>query len=253
MEQTGSVAMSAQRSSQFRYMVISLEREPERLANFRARNDQTNVAIEHFKAIDGAKLTTVDATILAKGAFNTPGAIGNAMSHLTLWKECVSSDTNLVILEDDAYLRHDLSYQLHNICERCDSNLIMLGCNMDTTIELNISPGIDLGARFSVRYPSAKHLDAFAKMTEPVALCRLGIALGLGGYAVTPKGAALLTEKCFPLDNRLVYMTPENRSFPAYGLDCMMIAAYPAMRAYLCLPPLVMTPNDHATSQVQRR
>jgi hypothetical protein len=126
LEQDGSVAMPRQASLQFRYMVISLEHQPERLVNFRARNDQTNVAIEHFKAIDGAKLTTVDPTILAKGAlFYTPGAIGNAMSHLALWKECVSSDTNLVVFEDDARLRHDLSRQLHNICERCDWDLII--------------------------------------------------------------------------------------------------------------------------------
>jgi GR25 family glycosyltransferase involved in LPS biosynthesis len=249
----GAFAMSAQTSPKFRYTVINLEREPGRLANFLARNDQTKIPIEHFKAIDGAKLTSIDATILTRGAFYTLGATGNAMSHLALWKECVSSDTNFVIFEDDAHIRHDLSCQLHNICEHCDWDLIMLGYNMNTTIELNISPDIDLAARFSVRFPSIKHLDAFVKMTEPIALCRLRLAFGLGGYAVTPKGAALLTEKCFPLDNHPIYLSNENRSVPAFGLDCMMIAVYPTMRAYLCLPPLVMTPNDRATSQVQRR
>jgi len=245
--------MSAQTSRQFRYVVISLERESKRLKNFRARNNRVKVAIEHFKAIDGAKLTTIDATMLARGTIYTPGAIGVAMSHLALWKECISSDTNFVIFEDDAHLRYDLSNHLHDICERCDWDLIMLGCNMNTTIELNILPDIDLAARFSVRFPSVKHLNAFVKMTEPVALFRLRLAFGLGGYAVTPKGAALLTEKCFPLDNRPIYLRNENRSIPAFGLDCMMIPAYPTMRAYLCLPPLVMTPNDPATSQVQRR
>ena len=199
--------MSPQASQQFRYIVISLEREPERLANFHARNGQTNVAIEHFKAIDGAKLRTVNATILANGtSFYTPGAIGVAMSHLALWHECVSSDQNLVNLEDDAHLRHDLSCQLHNICQRYDWDLILLGCNMNTRIELNISPEIDLAARFSVHDPSPKHLNAFTKMTEPVALCRLRLAFGTGGYAVTPKGAALLTKKCFPLNNRAIYV-----------------------------------------------
>jgi hypothetical protein len=121
---------------------------------------------------------------------------------------------------------------------------------MNTTIELNISPDIDLAARFSVRFPSAKHLGVFAKMTEPVALCRLRLAFGTAGYAVTPKGAALLTEKCFPLDNRPIQVRIEKRSIRAFSLDSMMTDVYPTMRAYLCLPPLVMTPNDPATSQV---
>ncbi len=246
--------MSHQVSPQFRYIVISLEREPERLANFRARNDQTNVAFEHFKAIDGVRLTSVDETILAKGvSLYTPGAIGTAISHRALWDKCVSNNTNLVILEDDAHLRHDLSRELHYICQRYDWDLILLGCNMNTRIELNISAGIDLAARFSIPYPTPKHLNAFAKVTEPVGLFRLRQAFGIGGYAVTPRGAALLREKCFPLDNRPIYVGLQNRSFPAYGLDCMMVDAYPTLRSYLCFPPLVMTPNDRATSQVQQR
>ncbi len=51
------------------------------------------------------------------------------------------------------------------------------------------------------------------------------------------------------MDNRPVYIEPENRSFPAYSIDCMMITAYPQMDAFICFPPLVMTPNDQATSQ----
>ena len=237
-----------------RYVVINLEREPQRLADFHARNEQTKLAIDHFQAVDGAKLTAIDTTILAPGAsYYSPPMVATAMSHLALWKECASSDMIFVVFEDDVHLRRDLGSQLHKLCGSGDWDLVLLGCNMDTTIELNLSPDIDLAGRFSVRYPSVNQLDAFAATTEPVAPCRLRVAFGTSAYAVTPKGAALLIEKCFPLDNRVIHLKNENRSVPAHGIDCMMIAAYPALHAYLCLPPLAMTPNNRAISQVQRR
>lgn len=51
------------------------------------------------------------------------------------------------------------------------------------------------------------------------------------------------------MDNRPVYIDVENRSFAAYSIDCMMVSAYPSIGAFMCFPPLVMTPNDQTTSQ----
>jgi glycosyl transferase, family 25 len=241
--------------SEFDCFVISLEDESKRLAQFRARNKPTEIVINHFKAVDGSKLENIGdmRSILGEGAHNwTRGSVGCAMSHLALWKECVSRKRKFVIFEDDAYLRYDFSSQLQGLFERYkDWDLILLGYNTNTIIELGISPGINFAGQFSVPFPNSVHLNEFVRVTDPVALLRLKIAFGLCGYVVTPKGAKLLIEKCLPLDTRAIYIPPESRSIYANGIDVMMVSVYSDMRAYLSCPPLVMTPNDPKTSQIR--
>ena len=54
------------------------------------------------------------------------------------------------------------------------------------------------------------------------------------------------------MDNRPTVIKSANRSFPAYGVDCMIATLYPELAAYVCIAPLAMTPNDQKTSLTQR-
>jgi glycosyl transferase, family 25 len=247
--------MKNQFDTLFDCFVISLKRQPDRLQAFRDRNKPAKIDFKHFEAIDGAQSNAADLDgIVAKGATNyTPGAVGVAMSHLALWRHCTERNNHLVVCEDDAVLRHDIKERLSSLAEGNNWDVILLGYNMDAAFELKIAPGIDFGGGFSVRFPTAKHLADFANANDSVGLQRLNIALGLCGYAVTSKGAQFLIRSCFPMDNRPVLYRSYGHSIPAYGLDCVMATLYPRMRAYACVPPLVMTPNDHKTSTIQRR
>ena len=175
------------------------------------------------------------------------------MSHLALWQRSVALNKPHIVFEDDAFLRHDIKRQFVALVRQpVDWDIILIGYNTDAAFELNVAPGMSLGGGFSLHYPTAQHLDDFVKSTNPVGLQRLLTAFGTSGYAVTPKGADFLIRACFPLDNRPVQIRSTGRAFPSYGLDCMMNTLYDKMNAYVCVAPLVMTPNDHSQSTVQQ-
>lgn len=233
------------------YFVISLT--DTQFADFCSRNRGPGIPFRHFVGIDGSKITKrsqVDG-VLADGATGySRGALGCAMSHLALWKTSVSSGENVAIFEDDAFVRNDFLAQYESLLASQKAwDLILFGCNTDTIVSVPYGGGIEFTGQFSTLYPTAQQLAAFAGSAEDVSLVRLKLAFGLCGYAVSPRGAETLIRRCFPLDNRPVHIEPENRSFPAYAIDCMMASVYPDLRAFVCFPALVMTPNDQATSQ----
>jgi len=245
-------ATDGQFDTLFDCFVINLKRQPERLHTFLTQNKASGIDFNRFEAIDGTEVGAADVhdRIVATGALNyTRGMIGNAMSHLAMWRRCAEQTKPFVVFEDDAVVSADFKLQFSSLTRQVrDWDLILLGYNTDVPLELNIAPGIDYGGRFSVKFPTAKHLSDFAASTYPVGLHRLVMAMGICGYAVTPKGAQILMRACFPMDNRPVGFRSTNAVWPACTLDAMMGTAYQRMSAFACVAPLVMTANDHKSS-----
>jgi hypothetical protein len=52
------------------------------------------------------------------------------------------------------------------------------------------------------------------------------------------------------MDNRVLEFPNTGARFAAYSIDGMMNAFYGNLKAYACLPPLVLPPNDKAKSTV---
>ena len=239
----------------FSFFVISLKRTPDRLEKFHANNAGTAIRFEHFEAIDGMSMdSSARAAIVAPRATGyTPGALGIAASHRALWLRCREQQNPFVICEDDAVLREDIVDQLPRVVIGADDwDIIMLGFNFDVGLETEIVPGILMGGGFSVKYPSQQDLDAFVRGRGQVALQRLNLCFGICAYAISPTGARRLLQKAFPMDNRPTIIKSANRSFPAYGVDCMMATLYSELSAYVCIAPLAMTPNNQKTSLSQR-
>lgn len=179
-------------------------------------------------------------------------SFGNALSHLTLWRQCAGQSKYFLILEDDAVARQDIKARLTALIDNFnDWHIILLGYNTDVPLELIIAPDIFCGTRFSASYPTEKQLSDFSSSSNPVGLHRLYLALGTCGYVVSPKGAQVLMQRCFPLDNRPVNYGSVKYSFSAAALDAVMATIYPTIGAYACLAPLVMTANNRAISTVQ--
>jgi hypothetical protein len=137
------------------------------------------------------------------------------------------------VFEDDAVLRHDIKTGLPALL--IDNwDIIVLGYNSDTPLELNIAPGISCGVRFCfgsrlfpARKPAPQQLFDFSGSTSsPVALHRRYLSLGTCGYVVSPKGAQVLRKSCFPLDNRPVHYDSVQHSFRAAALDAVMATVY---------------------------
>jgi glycosyl transferase, family 25 len=95
------------------------------------------------------------------------------------------------------------------------------------------------------------NFDAFQHAALRPRLFKLVQASGLVCYSISPAGARLFKNFCLPIRNFAVYFRALDRAVPNYGLDVMMNAVYVEANAYTCFPPLVVTPNDHATSLSQ--
>ena len=89
--------------------VINLEKSKDRLQNIDANLKKFGIKYQRFNAVEGQKLSLKDindnVTTKCRYLSCTKSMIGNAMSHIAIWKEIMvseSSDKWHLILEDDA-------------------------------------------------------------------------------------------------------------------------------------------------------
>jgi len=116
--------------------IINLERRHDRKKKMIERFGENNITnYAFFKACDGATIIPTHALkkIFEGNDFNNnPGAIGCAMSHLTLWKQLLQDVNNdfYLILEDDIEFADDYSKKFTQICEFEQKDIIFLGYSM---------------------------------------------------------------------------------------------------------------------------
>lgn len=96
--------------------VISLPQSGDRRAHIDAQFRACGIDFEFFDAVEGAETFSdhfeahdEQAYLVNTGRTASPGEIGCYASHLTLWKRCVTLNTPLLILEDDARLEPNFS------------------------------------------------------------------------------------------------------------------------------------------------
>jgi GR25 family glycosyltransferase involved in LPS biosynthesis/tetratricopeptide (TPR) repeat protein len=134
--------------------IINLERRKDRKKKMIEQLDANKVTnYEFFKAFDGSTMvgtTTLKELFKGNDFSNNRGAIGCAMSHLTLWKQLLQDDDNdfYLILEDDIQFTDDYSKKFNQIWESDQKDIIFLGYSMaekernkidisDSTVQLN--------------------------------------------------------------------------------------------------------------------
>ena len=233
-----------------KFRVINLSRTPERLTLFKKNNP--TFKFERFNAIDGQQINRdvlVQNNLATEPVAEryTDGAVGVALSHLELWKECVKLNVPMTILEDDAYLTpnfNELVVEHINKLENWD--FIFWGMNLDQKMILELSPGIALA---EINYQHTHVLNNIENITKQTTLipqfyrCYWGV--GLVCYSITPVVAKYLIDNIFPLHD---YDT--NRG-PNGGIDNSIIEELPNILAYACIPPIALTKNDRYNSTVQ--
>jgi hypothetical protein len=140
-----------------------------------------------------------------------------------------------------------------------DWDIIYLGYNTDATIALicedgSISP-IAFGDSIKTQSDFFYHYSKCAYANELPLVARCCQIWGTLAYMVSPEGAAKLCQSCFPLNsNTVIEMLGEGRSICASTADGMInLAMRRDVRAFCCLPPLVLGPNDHTDSDVVNR
>jgi len=235
--------------------VINLARSPQRLKTFLERNAAAGLRIERFEAVDGSTLDIASAVsngIIANGAKYTPGAIGNGMSHRAIWRESIARRKCALVFEDDGVLRRDISDVLPQVVSHLpeDWDILLLGYNTDSVLDLKFGGEINLYGRFNPQYPTPAGQAAFAVSDEPVGAYKLNAAFGICGYAISPGGAERLISRCFPMDNRVIQVPALGKGLILTTLDGMLNAFFRRVSAFACFAPLVLPINDRSSSSV---
>lgn len=224
--------------------VISLEQ-----SNRRSEFDKWNKTIieyKYFDAIDGHRVQSDPRVIKSNTSSYTKGAIGCAMSHLSLWETCIELNRPIVIMEDDAFVSNEFNQHLDavinmlpsdwhilQLCYNCDSILSFSNTNFENAVSL-----------FNKTKFDDKDIRAFQQSKIHPTIAKLNISFGTGCYAISPEGAKVLKHACFPMDNRIIH-TPLMGPIKAASIDCMMNDVYRKINAYVCPIPFVMTKHLH--------
>jgi glycosyl transferase, family 25 len=246
-----------------RIAYINLKHRPERndafLENNRAELDASAFPWSRVDGIDGSELSSAEE-LVARGIIaldglpegyqpHTWGHLGAALSHRSLWEQAAKSDDDdvLVILEDDALVSPQFGKQLRRVLEFANNrgpwDVVHLGFNTDAPLTIQLDcprlevrmicqdngRPIGMGVPFAVSWPAKPH-------EGEMLLARVLDIHGLCGYMVSALGAKHLLEACFPLTATSIDGTISRKT--REGL----------LKALIVIPPLVLSPNDHAHS-----
>lgn len=237
--------------------VINLDRSKDRLDTFRQANEKWLP----YTRVSGVEGTTVSREELHReGAIDislayTAAAAGCAMSHIGLWRRAVAENRTLTVCEDDAVFNRHFVARSEALLQQLGENfdLVMWGWNFDAVLSFEFLPGVSPCFASFDQDEMRRNLPAFAGLRFAPSLYRLRRAFGALCYTLSPQGAKALIEKCLPL-------RPLQTRFPGYAhplpntdIDLAMNPHYPQLRAYVSLPPLVLTPNFRETSTMQRK
>jgi GR25 family glycosyltransferase involved in LPS biosynthesis len=248
---------------------INLRSRPERsdafLANNRTELDASSFPWHRVDGIDGSLLASttteelVTRRIIARNGLpegyepHTWGHLGAALSHRSLWEEAARAgdDDVMVILEDDAQVCPQFGAQLRRVLALAKNrepwDIVHLGFNTDAPLTIQLDcPRLELqlicrengrpveeGAPFAVAWPERAH-------EGELLLARVIDIHGICGYAVSARGARRLLEACFPMTATSIDGTISRQT--REGL----------LEALIAIPPLVLSPNDHAASDTVR-
>ena len=222
--------------------VISLKDSSDRKNSFDKLNSHINY--KYFDAINGKKLSfkKIKKIVNKNAKGYSKSAIGCAMSHLSLWNKCIELNKPIIIMEDDAFVSNDFSTHLNTVMNMLPENwhILQLSYNCDSILGFSNTNFENAFTFFSKNKFNDKDIDDFQKSKINPTIAKLNMSFGLGCYAITPSGAKILKQKCFPMDNRLISI-PLVGQIKSYTIDCMMSDSYKHLNAYVCPIPFVMT------------
>jgi glycosyl transferase family 25 len=234
--------------------VISLARSHERRAAFATHN--AHVAYEFFGAVEGATIRPQMELLPELFGPNLPytdGAVGCALSHLSLWQDVVDSGRPLTILEDDAILRRDFDSESARVLAGLppDWDIVVWGWNFDSILALNIMPDVSPTVMHFGQNQLRASIRGFQALEGTPAALRLSECFGTCAYTISPAGARKFMAHCFPLRRFHHFSQGLGRELPNNGIDIPMMGLYPRSRSYCALPPLAVTRNERSNSLVQ--
>jgi GR25 family glycosyltransferase involved in LPS biosynthesis len=252
----GPVLDRPAKSAALRVSFLNLDRSPERLASFLKVNSHLT-DVHRVAAVDGSALSRQHLqeikVIQGEMPDYTNGALGCALSHLVQWELTAKGQEPLTLAEDDAIFHPQFEHLAATVLASlpADWDIIHWGWNFDSILAFDLMPGVSPCVGIFDQDGLRANIATYQKLAlNPIAY-RLQRALGTVSQSISPAGAAKLLRHCVPLRPMELYLPLLNRTVPNTGIDTMMNELYPKINAYVCVPPLVITKNDHALSTVQ--
>jgi GR25 family glycosyltransferase involved in LPS biosynthesis len=233
--------------------VISLDRTPERFTQFLKSNP--HVPVERFPAANGIALDRSECVrqgVITEDNAYRPGALGAALSHVTLWRHCAARSEPYHIAEDDVILRADFPDAAAAMLRTLVTwDIVLWTHNFDWPVMLR-PPGVGpVVMQFNPEDVSLRPV-AFQWAITPPILLPLVSAAGIGCYSVTPTGAAKLLAACLPIGNECAtYVANLTRSWSNTGIDVEMARHYGDQHAFMAIPPLAVVPNNQTASTIR--
>nr|WP_294520201.1 glycosyltransferase family 25 protein [uncultured Rhodopila sp.] len=237
--------------------VINLDRSPDRFARFIERHP--GVPIERFSAVDGFKIdrdTCVINGLITNINEYTPGAFGNMMSHLALWRECSEGSEPYHIVEDDATLRHDFLSVTSALLDTLDGwDVVLWAHNFDWPLQIRPAQGLGVAVvQYDDEAMDAVAIKSFLQDCVKPMLLPLFSAAGVCCYSISPRGAVRMLSDCLPIGREPAsYLEKRRTAWMNTAIDVEMSRHYGDWRAYVALPPMAITDNDQNVSTVQGR
>lgn len=226
--------------------VINLKISEDRRKAFHEYNSKSLKNYEFYNAIDGKTLdiNNLDKSILTKGSKNyTNGAIGCALSHLKLWEKCIELNKPIIIMEDDAIVSNNFTKHVNNLMNNLlpkNWDIVQLSCNFDSILSYNNTEYEKCHCIFNKTKMTQQDIHNFINSKINTTIAKLNHSFGTSAYIITPNGAKILKEKCFPLNNTILNL-PFLNNIMCISIDCMMNTIYKDISAYICVIPFVIT------------
>jgi GR25 family glycosyltransferase involved in LPS biosynthesis len=234
--------------------VISLKRTPARLESFIKNNP--NIKFEVFEAIDSKKinLDIISKDILPESCNYRVGAIGNALSHITLWARAAEGNELITICEDDAFFHKDFSLSSQKLINDIgnDFDFFAWGWNFDSILWASALPFLTPCRMEFSQESMRSSMDHFLSSPVNSIPMRLHNSCGTIAYTITPSGAKKLLSCLLPLKNEIKVLVPNMAvlTITPTALDMAMGEAFMKTNSYVSFPPLVLTKNEFSESTV---
>ncbi|MFT8896575.1 MAG: glycosyltransferase family 25 protein [Acetobacter sp.] len=235
-------------------MVINRDCDVERYDSFCQMNGSI-ADIGRFSAIDGQTLDMQElqsAGLIAPDLCYSRGAVGSALSHILLWNAVVENEQAISIFEDDAILSSNFQEESKRIIESLENewDIILWGYNYDVNLVFDLLPGVTYCVANFNQTLMRLGVERYRSRPVNASPFKLFKALGICGYAISPKGARRLLDLCLPLQNAEYWYRRTNETLRNTSLDHVMCHHYEKIDAFCCFPSLCISRNENTKSTI---
>lgn len=223
--------------------VINLDQSVDRWHLFKERNAHLDGVIR-VSAIDGRALEReklIRSGHIHENLAYPAGTLGCAMSHVRLWEQAASQGGGVTILEDDVVVSHRFPEHAARVISLLpdDWDIVVWGYDLNPLfvwVDFGVSK-VRLEGYGPAKYEGWKEFQA---NDGPFASVKLLHSFGAFGYSISAKGARAALDRLLPLRDQFVTFPEARVTTKDEGIDIALCALYPAVKAYICFPHLII-------------